>query len=179
MKHLLALFVFTTLSTTAFAHPGSHKLVCQSAKKSGTTQKIAIELRRSNGTGYSNPTIDVTIENKKIELTTPDEMNNYGTTFHNSPLKVITINAEVPYEKNSNTGYFSIVAMPETVKAYDMDNKPVKWSLENEKDECNDSHGRATFQGIFRGHVYESGSDNLIDTQILDCELTYNSGMAC
>lgn len=179
MKHLLALFVFTTLSTTAFAHPGGHHLVCQSAKNSGTNQKFAISLSRANGTGWSNPVIDVTINNKKVELTTPDEMNLYGHTFHNSPLKVITVTAEVPFEKNSNTGYLSIVAMPETVKAYDADNNPVKWSLEKEKDECSDANGRATFQAIVHGYIYEGANQSDVDTQILDCELTYNPGMAC
>jgi hypothetical protein len=179
MKHLLALFVFTTLSTTAFAHPGGHTLVCHSAKNSGSKQNFAITLKRSNGTGWFNPTIDVTVANKQIELTTPDEMNNYGTTFHNSPLKVITVTAEVPFEKASNTGYLSIVAMPDTVKAYDNENKPVKWSLQSEKDECNDSNGRATFQAIVHGNIYEGEAENNVDTQILDCELTYNSGMAC
>lgn len=179
MKHLLAFFIFTALSNTAFAHPGGHKLVCQSARNSGSNQKIKISLSRSNATGWFAPTIEMSVENKKFQLTTPDEMNNYGTTFHNSPLKVITVTADVPSEKNANTGYFSVVAIPGSVKAFDSENKPVKWSLKAEKDECNDSSGKANFQGIIHGYLHLENSEIDIDAQILDCELTYNSGMAC
>lgn len=179
MKHLLAFLIFTALSNTAFAHPGGHKLVCKSAKNSGSTQKIEISLSRSNGTGWFAPTIEMNVENKKFQLTTPDEMNNYGTTFHNSPLKVITVTAEVPFEKNANTGFFSVVAIPASVKAFDIENKPVKWSLKNEKDECNDSNGRATFQAIVHGYLNVDDSETNIGAQVLDCELAYNSGMAC
>ncbi|MGZ3790122.1 MAG: hypothetical protein ACXVLQ_16420 [Bacteriovorax sp.] len=179
MKNLLAFFIFTALSNTAFAHPGGHKLVCQSAKHSGSNQKIEISLSRSNGTGWYAPTIEMSVENKKFKLTTPDDMNNYGTTFHNSPLKVITVTADVPIEKNTNAGYFSVVAIPGSVKAFDTENKPVKWSLKAEKDECNDTNGRATFQGIIHGYLNVDSSDIYIDPQILDCELSYNSGMEC
>ncbi len=179
MKHLLTFFIFTALSTPAFAHPGGHKLVCQSAKNSGSKQKVQVSLSRANGKGWANPVIEVNVDNKKFELTTPDEMDTYGNTFHNSPLKVVTVTAEVPFDTGITSGHFSVIAIPETVKAFDIDNNPVKWSFEAEKDECNDSNGRATFQGIMRGYLYINEEQTDVDTQIMDCELTYNSGMAC
>ena len=179
MKHLMTTFIFSLISTAAFAHPGGHQLTCKSAKNSGSKQAIEFLLKRSNGSGWFAPTVEVTTNGKKMLLATPDENNNYGTTFHNSPLKVITVTVEVPYEKNINYGILSVVAIPQTVKAFDNQNKPMKWSLESEKDECNDSNGRATFQAIIHGSVRNNDSAVDVDTQVLDCELTYNSGMAC
>ncbi|MBC7712192.1 MAG: hypothetical protein H7177_02575 [Rhizobacter sp.] len=179
MKQLITLIIFSVLSTAASAHPGGNKLVCKSAKNSGSKQKVELSLSRANGVGWVNPTIEVTVDGKKFQLTTPDEMNNYGTTFHNSPLQTIMVTAEVPYEDNVNAGYFSVVGMPATVKAFDMDGKPVKWSLEAEKDDCNDSNGSATFQGIIHGNFNVEKTDVNVDAQIMDCVLTYNSGMAC
>lgn len=179
MKLLIPLMIFTAYSNMAHAHPGGHRLTCKSAKNSGSNQRIDLSLARSNGKGWHAPTIEVGIDNKKLELFTPDDMENYGTTFHNSPLKVITVTAEVSYDGVENTGNLTIVGIPSTVKAFDMNNKPVKWSFEAEKDECNDTNGRATFQGILNGHLYEGKESIEVDTQILDCELTYGSGMTC
>ncbi|MBY0414074.1 MAG: hypothetical protein K2Q18_07905 [Bdellovibrionales bacterium] len=178
MKKLLALISFTFLTSTAYAHPGSNKLVCKSANNSGSNQKVEVLLRRSNTGGWSTPHIEVTIDKKSTIFTTPDENNTYGSTFHNSPLKVITVTAAATYEENTAGGYFSVIAIPATVQAYDIEGKPVKWSLEAEKDECNDSHGKALFQGIIHGQIF-NGDEQIIDTQILDCELSYNAGMAC
>nr|BDT29710.1 hypothetical protein BHI3_31760 [Bacteriovorax sp. HI3] len=174
MKQLLTLLVFGTLSTAAFAHPGSHRLSCHSALNSGAKQDVSVFLTRSNGKGWAAPTIKISLNNKEVVLNTPDDMDNYGSTFHNSPLKVVTVTAEVP-----ESGYFSVIAMPETVKAFDIDGNPVKWNFEAEKDECNDTNGSATFKAIINGYIYQDGADDKIETQILDCELTYNSGMAC
>lgn len=179
MKLLIPLMIFATFSNMAHAHPGGHRLVCKSAKNSGSAQKLDFSLARSNGKGWHAPTIEVIVDNKKIEFSTPDEMDNYGTTFHNSPLKVITVTAEVEYDGIQNAGNFSIVAIPETVKAFDTENNPVQWSFEAEKDECNDTNGKAIFQGIINGYLYEGKENIHIDTQIMDCVLTYNSGMAC
>ena len=179
MKHLLTLLLLSSFSIPAFAHPGGHKLVCQSSKNSGSKQKVELSLTRSNGTGWFAPIIEVTVDNKKIELTTPDDMNNYGSTFHNSPLKVITVNADVTFDTGINSGYFSVIAIPATVNAFDIEDKPAVWSLEAEEDECNDSNGRATFQGVLRGYLYQNENQIKLDAQIMDCELTYNSGSAC
>jgi hypothetical protein len=179
MKLLIALSVFATLSTSAFAHPGTNRLVCKSAANSGSTQNVEVHVTRFNSTGWSNPTIELTLGNNKFELTTPDEMDNYGETIHDSPLKVIRVTGAVPYEKDNNNGYFSVTAKPETVKAFDLDGNPVQWSLEAEKDDCYDSNGSSTFQAIIKGLIYSNEKLQLIDTQVLDCELTYNSGMAC
>ena len=179
MKTLFPLIIFAALSTTAHAHPGGSQLVCKSAKNSGSNQKIELSLRRANGAGWAAPSIDIKVANQKFQLTTPDENNLYGSTFHNSPLKVITVTAFVPSEVGANTGDLSVVAIPETVKAFDYDNNPVKWDLNSEKDECNDSHGRATFQGIIHGLFQVNEKDIQVETQILDCELSYSPGMAC
>ncbi len=179
MKLLFAIFIFTTLLNNAFANPGSHKLACKSAKNSGANQRIELSLKRSNGARWSAPIIEMSIENKKFQLTTPDESNNYGTTFHNSPLKVITVTAEVPFDQKANTGFFGVVAIPETVKAFDNQNNSVKWSLKAEKEDCYDSNGKALFQGVVHGNVNIDNTEINIDAQVLDCELTYNSGMSC
>ena len=176
----MTLFIFAIVSHTAFAHPGGNKLVCKSANNSGSKQKLEVLLTRSNGLGWYEPTIKVNVDGKELQLTTPNAKKNYGTTFHNSPLKVITVTAEVPYADKSNTGSFTVVAMPESVKAFDNDNHPVKWSWKTEQDECSDANGRATFKGIIRGQLSnEDGTSTTIDPQIMDCELSYNSGMAC
>lgn len=179
MKQLIAFFILSLASHNAYSHTGKSQLICKSAKNSGSTQSVEISLIRSNSLGYSAPIIDMTIDNQKFKLTTPNEMKSYGTTLHNSPLKVIAINVEVPSKTSANTGYVSVLAIPETVKAYDIDNKPVQWSLESEKDECSDANGRASFQGIIHGQVNANSSEIRVDTQIMDCELTYDSGMAC
>lgn len=180
MKQLIAFFILLiAASRNAYSHTGTNKLVCKSAKESGPTQSVGISLTRSNSTGYYAPIIDMNVGNQIFRLNTPSEMKHYGNTFHNSPLKVITATVEVPFKNNANTGYLTILAIPETVKAYDVNNKPVEWSLELEKDECNDSNGRATFQGIIHGLLNANGSEISIDAQVMDCELTYDSGMAC
>ena len=179
MKQLMTLFIFSVVSTAAYSHPGGNRLSCKSAKNSGSKQNLEISLSRANGVGWVNPTITMSVDNKNFQFTTPDEMNNYGTTFHNSPLKVISVTVEVPFEKDTNAGYVSIVAIPETVKAYYHDGKPVKWTLQAEKDECNDSNGSAKFQGIIHGYMNVENADISVDPQIMDCTLEYGSGMAC
>lgn len=179
MKLLIPLFIFAAVSNIAHAHPGGHRLTCKSAKNSGSEQKVEFSLARSNGVGWHAPKIEVSVDNKKLELSTPDDMSNYGTTFHNSPLQVITVTAEVEYDGISNTGGLSLVAIPKSVKAFDDQNSPVQWTFEAEKDECNDTNGKATFQGILNGYLYEGKEHIKVDTQILDCELAYSSGMTC
>lgn len=179
MKKLIAALIFASLSSAAFAHPGSNKLVCKSATNSGSKQKLELSLQRSNGKGWYAPIISLTVDKKKFEFTTPDDNNNYGDTFHNSPLKVILVTVDVPVNDNTNAGFLSVTAIPETVKAYNHDNKPVKWSLKAEKDDCNDSNGRATFQGIMRGFLRATDTEVDVEAQVMDCELSYNSGMAC
>jgi hypothetical protein len=179
MKHLLAFFLFNAISQTAFAHPGGNTLVCHSAKQSGSSQKIELSFSRSNGPGWYEPDLEMNIGGNKFKLTTPDEMSLYGATFHDSPLKVISDSAEVPYDDNTNNGFVNVVAIPNTVKAFDSGNKPVKWSMKKEKEECYDTNGRATFQGIIQGHVYVDKKEINVEAQILDCELTYDSGMSC
>jgi hypothetical protein len=180
MKHLSALFIFTIISSSAFAQPGSNTLVCKSAANSGSKQKLEFYLFRSNGIGWFAPKIEVKIDDHKVQLKTPNEKSNYGLTFHNSPLKVVTVTADVPFKEKQNTGFFSVVAIPETVKAFDRENHPVKWTWELEKEECSDANGKAKFQGIIHGQLYLDNSERPeIDAQIMDCELSYNSGMAC
>lgn len=177
MKHLLTFFLFQTISTAAFAHPGGSTLICKSF--SGAKQMVELSLKRSNGIGYFNPQIEINVDKKNFVMTTPDEMNNYGHTFHNSPLKVITATVEVPYEDTNTAGSLSVVAIPESVKAFDWEGNTVIWSMEAEKDECNDVHGKATFKGIMRGYIYTGGESTNVEAQIMDCELTYDPGMSC
>jgi hypothetical protein len=51
--------------------------------------------------------------------------------------------------------------------------------MKDEKNECYDTNGKATFKGIFHGYLHSNDTPVDLDTQIMDCELTYDSGMAC
>jgi hypothetical protein len=180
MKNLISTLVLTLVSSAALAHSGSNTLTCKSAAKSGSKQVVEFVLHRANSEHSYAPTYSITIDGKKFEFTTDDDMKNYGETYHDSPLGVITVSADNYYETNSvNTGILRVVAMPNTVKAYDSEGKLVKWSMKEEETDCYDRNGKATFKGLFRGFL-NSGDKNIpIDTQIMDCELEYNSGMAC
>ncbi|MGZ3694447.1 MAG: hypothetical protein ACXWQO_09700 [Bdellovibrionota bacterium] len=180
MKKLITTLALALASTTAFAHPGSNSLSCRSAAKSGSKQKLEVTISRSNALGTFAPVISVTLDGKKYVLTTEDEMKNYGDTFHNAPLGVITVTGSNENEENAQTqGYLSVVGVPSTVKAYSQDGKRVNWTFEGEKDECNDSYGKGIFQGIFHGHLRAKEVYINLDAQIMDCELTYNPGSAC
>ena len=179
MKHIIIFFLFTILTPPAFAHPGSSTLTCKSQKDFKSKQAIEIFLKRANGLGWGSPIIDVTINKKLTKLSTPDDMSNYGETFHNSPLKVIRVSVAVGESEKSNSGHFSVVAIPESVKAFDQAGNAVKWSLKTENDECYDVHGKAVFKSIIRGYIKESESRTEIEAQILDCTLVYSPGMSC
>ena len=182
MKKLVAILTLALGSAPAFAHPGGHSLTCKTGKNSGSKQVVEFTLNRSNGTGWFPPSYSITINGKKSVITTEDEMKTFGETFHNSPLGVITVTATNLEEKDPAVrAYFSVLAIPSTVKSYNSEGKIQTWSFQAEKDDCNDASGKATFRGIFKGFMSTKGSDSSaeVDTQILDCELDYNSGMAC
>lgn len=180
MKKIFTAIIITITSTAAFAHSGGHELTCRSAKNSGSHQPIKISLARANTVGLWAPKISIAVKRKKHTLDTQDDMVSYGETFHNSPLGVITVTVS---NRDENTavvfGGFSIVAIPNSVRAYDPQGRPMKWKFTDEKDDCYDSAGRARFHGIFRGHLKSYGKDIPLETQVLECELTYTSGMAC
>jgi hypothetical protein len=168
------------VSISAFAHPGGHTLICQSAPNSGSSQQIRLELTRSNSAGWYAPKATLDVNQQKFTLDTPDETKNYGETYHNSPLGVITVTIDnFSEDVGHNFGRFSVVAIPQSVQAFDTEGKPVNWSLKDEKDDCFDSSGSATFQGIFHGILRSNEKGIDLDTQILDCTLKYDSGMAC
>lgn len=180
MKLLLSIFALALMTQTAFAHPGSHSFVCKSASNSGSNQMLEVLIKRMNGVGWINPTIEMKLNDQLHTFTTPSEMSNYGETFHNSPLGVITSSVEVPFEPETVNGHFRIVAFPKTVKAFDPEGNPVEWKFEDEQDECYDTNGSAKFQAIINGYInYEKSDFIKIETQVLDCELNYNSGMSC
>lgn len=180
MKKIFVTLALSMASTVSFALPGSHELTCRSTKNSGTRQPLKISLARANAVGLWAPKVSITVEGKKHTLDTQDDMVSYGGTFHNSPLGVITVTFS-NYNDNTNAvfGGFSVVAIPNSVRAYDTQGRPVKWTFTNEKDDCHDAAGRARFHGIFRGTLNSHGKDVPLETQVLDCELTYNSGTAC
>ena len=179
MNRVLIFFLATVLSTPVFAHPGTSTLICKSAHSAGLKQSIEVLIKRANGVGWGTPTIKLKINGKLTTLTTPDDLSNYGETFHNSPLKVIRVTAIVEQSEGSNYGAFSILAIPQSVKAFDKTGMPVKWSLKAENDECYDVHGKATFKGIIRGFIQNSDSQTQIDAQVMECSLIYNPGMSC
>jgi hypothetical protein len=177
--------IFLIATSTAFAHPGGHSLTCKSAVKSGSKQRLEFTLSRSNGTGWYAPSFSVTVNGQKTEIETADETRSYGETFHNSPLGVITVSANNMNGTDLNEIWAHITAIPSTVKAFDSAGKTVKWSFKKEQDECSDANGSAKFKGIIHGYLRtkanqpEKTTDINLETQIMDCELTYNSGMAC
>lgn len=179
MKHLIIITIFSILSKPVFAHPGSSTLVCKSVDKLGSKTMLEVLVKRANGIGWGSPTVEIKVNGKLTTLSTPDDMNNYGETFHNSPLKVIRVTAIVEQSEGSNYGAFSILAIPQSVKAFDKTGMPVKWSLKAENDECYDVHGKATFKGIIRGFIQNSDSQTQIDAQVMECSLIYNPGMSC
>jgi len=179
MKALLVTMTFM-FTQFALAHSGSNTLTCKSAKNSGSKQMIQLSLSRGNTAGLAAPTISMKVDGQAYTLDTPEDTLSYGETFHNSPLGVVRVTAE-NYNDNAAAirGGFSVVAIPSTVRAFDNQGHPVKWSLKSEKDECNDSNGKATFQGVFHGDLNANKKDVSVEPQILDCELVYDSGMAC
>lgn len=176
---LIAL-VFAFVSTAAFAHPGGHSLTCKSAARSGSAQQVTFSLARFNGPGWVEPEYSVTIDGKLYEFKGTDPNFTYGETFHNSPLGVINISANNYEEPNATSqSSFQITAIPSTVQAFDVDGNKVIWNIKDDQDECYDTNGKAIFQGTIKGYIDDAGTFIHVDTQILDCELTYDSGMAC
>jgi hypothetical protein len=179
MKTLLA-SVLSLVSSIVMAQPGSHALTCKSAKHSGSHQIIEISLRRSNSVGFAAPSILMKVDGATYKLESPDDMKSYGDTFHNSPLGVIQISANNYDEENAAVrGSYSVVGIPSTVRAFDEEGNPVKWSLKKDLDFCFDSNGKAVFKGVLHGDIYVNEKLISIEPQILDCELIYNSGSAC
>lgn len=179
MKHIIIFSFLTIISHSVFAHPGSSTLICKSAQALLPKQNVEVFIKRANGTGWGSPIIEVSVSGVKTVLSTPDDMSNYGETFHNSPLKVIRVTAIVPDGEESNSGIFSVVAMPQSVEAFDREGNPVNWSLKAEDDECYDVSGKSIFKGIIKGQFKKEANETQIDSQILDCTLSYNSGMSC
>ena len=164
MKHLfnkIALVALTLASTAAFAHPGSNSLKCTSAAKSGSKQVITLAIGRANGTGFAPPSFEVTVNGQKTEIQTSDEMKQYGETLHNSPLGVIAVTANNWDDETARDILtVSVMAIPATVKAFDPNGKPVKWSLKREEDSCNEANGRATFKGVMSGYLKTNVKDD-------------------
>lgn len=182
MKTLITAFTMILFYThAAHAHLGGHTLVCKSPKVADKS-RVVFTLSRGNAEGYVAPKYSYTKGNKKYEFTTENDMLSFGETIHNSPLGVIRATAyNTSDEQASIKSSFTITAIPATVRAFDENGKPIKWSLELEKNsECYDSNGRANFKAVFSGWI-EEGAEKFepVEPQILDCELSYNSGMAC
>ena len=69
------------------------------------------------------------------------------------------------------------MAIPSSVM---MNGKAPRWNFKNEKDECYDTNGKATFNGIFRGFLQQGEGKQLeLGPVLMSCKLEYNSGMAC
>ena len=182
MKMILAISTVLLAASSALAVPGGSSLTCTSAH--GSKQSLIVKLTRANTTGFATPTISVSLNAKLYEFSPTDETKNYGETVHNSPLGVIMVTAEDFDENQAIRGGFTVTGIPKTVKAFDQDGKAVKWSLKAEANDCNDANGKAKFKGVFRGYLNiksssPTGTDLILDPQILDCELDYNSGSAC
>jgi hypothetical protein len=179
MKRIIAIALFFT-STTVFAHPGGHSLTCHSSARSGSKQIVDFKLSRMNGPGWVEPGYEITIDGKTYAYQGTSENFSYGDTFHNSPLGVINITATNAEENlPENNSFFRITGIPSTVQAFDSDGNKVVWDIKDDQDECYDTNGRAVFQGVIHGWLDDHGNSIEFDTQVLDCELTYDSGMAC
>jgi hypothetical protein len=189
MKSLVLILSLTLslilISTAAFAVPGSSTLTCKSSAASGSKQKVEFTVSRFNVAGVAPAHFSVTLNGKKTEFTSTDETKMFGQTIRNAPLGVILVTADNGEDESARAnGSFTVTAIPSTVKAYDLNGKLVKWSLQAERDECYDSNGSAKFRSIFRGYMGTKANNGDViyfnfETQILDCELSYNSGSAC
>lgn len=184
MKTTLAILLLSLTSSIALAHPGGHSLKCKSAKDSGSRQKVEFILARANGGGWSPPEYSLRLDGRLLEFKTEDETKTFGRTIHESPLGVIHVTAENLDEENAPfSSALSLVAIPKTVRAFDTAGKPVAWKFEEAKNECYDANGKAKFKAMIRGWLRENSQPESkgipFDSQILDCELEYSSGMAC
>lgn len=182
MKQLIALTLIAFAPLTAFAHSGSNSLSCKSA--AGAKQKIEISLGRSNTDETFGAHYTISLNGQKHEFKDEEELSNLGETIHNSPLGVIMVTANNNRQQNAEKfGSFTVTAIPSTVKAYNAQGKLQRWSMELEKDDCNDANGRARFKGVFKGYLNEKVNGEyspiILEPQVMDCELKYNSGMAC
>lgn len=181
MKTAIATLI-TLAATAAIAHPGGNSLVCKSSANSGGKQKLALEIDRSNGVGWYAPTIKLTVDGKLYDFSQQDEMKQYGETEHDSPLGVIIVTADTEETQDKNRVSLNITALPQTVKTYDGEGKLQKWSFKKAGEECYDTDAKAKFKAIIRGHMdldNPGSSFAPVDTEILDCTLTYDPGMAC
>lgn len=170
---VITLIILVTVQS--FAHPGGHSVSCKSIPAKGS-KSIEFSLARANGLGWGPPSWTVVVDKKKYEFEPKDEMKGYGDTIRDVPLGVIYITADNNGDGEKNQGSFSLMGIPSSVK---MNGLPPKWSFKNEKDECYDSNGKATFNGIFRGFLKQGEKDLDLGTVMMSCKLEYNSGMAC
>lgn len=170
----LVLIPSVLFTNAALAHPGGHTLICSAPAPAKVT---SLKMHRSNGMGWYAPIVDITANGKTYNLRPTDEMQNYGTTVHDSPLGII--HAIFEMSENHVSAYFAVKGIPNTVQAFDTEGKPVKWDINSENDACSDSNGKAKFKGVFSGSVDSNDATDEMPAQIMDCELVYDSGMAC
>lgn len=167
-------------STGAFAYSGGNSLSCKSQHT-----RNAFSLVRSNSPGWTAPSFSLTIRGKTYTIATQDDSKSWGETIHNAPMGLIYVTANNLEEKGAeNRISITVQAIPRTVKAYDHNGRQIKWSLKDEQSEsgCYDSNGKATFKALIGGSYLledEGGSLKSVEPILMDCVLTYNSGMAC
>jgi hypothetical protein len=177
-KLLWIVSLISLVAVQALAHPGSHTLSCRSVK-TANSKSIEFSLRRSNGPGWFAPGWTVMIDKKKYNFEPTDENKDFGETIRDVPLGVIYITADNMGDGESNQGSFSLMAIPGSLR---MNGQPPKWNFKNEKDQCYDSNGKATFSGIFRGTLVQGAGKQLdldLGPVLMSCKLEYDSGMAC
>ena len=181
MKFCSKIFFVASLlfSFAVSAHPGGSHLVCHSRAGSDSEQYIRLSVSRSNGLGWMAPQISVAVNGKEYILDTPSEESMYGETSHDSPLKLIHVSVSVAKNEGMNTAQLNVQAIPDSVRAYNSRGHLVHWSLKASQEDCYDSNGKSTFQGIFQGILYSTDGTISFEPQILDCKLVYDPGMAC
>lgn len=182
MKASLLMFATTLVaSASAFAVPGQASLVCQSA--AGAKQNLKVEIARADSEGDWAPQIRLTVDGKAYTPKSLDIRRSYGETIHDATLGVIVVTANTYRGAKGDQISAQVMAVPGTVKTFDQDGKPAApWKLENDDGgSCIDGYGKASFKGVFTGGVTpQSASEGVqIQNQILDCELSYDTGSAC
>jgi len=178
MKTILVVAAVAVVPVSASAHPGGHTLTCKSL--AGAKPVVALELHRSNGTGWFGPSFTITVDGAAHDFTTADPMLSFGSTTHDAPLGVILVTADNSEDTTATArGGFTVTAIPRTVQAFGADGKRAQWRIDDENDGCHDSRGKARFRAAFRGWLKDGAPETDLDAQVLDCELDYDSGMAC
>lgn len=153
------------------ANPGNYTVVCHAKT---AEQHIDFSIQRMNDVNWQPPKFFLKINKKTFNLPSPDSSQNYGQTIKDIPLGLIYITATHLLSQKNNYN-LELKGIPDSVKS----SPKTKWSLKQEKNQCYDKNGHASFQAILSGSIVECGKTTELQPTLLQCTIDYNSGMSC